>query len=386
MPSTRIPSIDALRGLALGAILLANLPYPDAVVRPDGLDPALNTLFHLFIDRKFITVFSMLFGFGFYILMEKAETSGSDFRRYFAIRMVVLFVLACLHAYLLWFGDIIRAYAFGGLLLLFLYKRSVKSLVILALLFNILVTGIVYIGNSALEWQTYTYDVAIAGKLPMTTSYLEYLRFNFTIDPWINFLQDMPITLSFTFGNMLIGFLLGKMKFFQNPVAHRKMANWFVGLGLTVGLAASYVYTLIVSGKLELSLDLAWLPFVLIAGMLLQSLAYISLVIRLFEIRICRGFLNLFVPVGRLALSNYVLQSLFYHAVFFHCLPGLNLFGKLNLAQTYGVGILLFALQMALSFWWLRFFKQGPLERVWRNVVDKLTGKPQAFTTSTYKW
>ena len=76
-------------------------------------------------------------------------------------------------------GGIIISYAFGGLFLLFIRNWSIKKLVILALIFNDLLTGIVFISNSALEWRVYDYDYGLALIWPTTNSYLEYLKVNF---------------------------------------------------------------------------------------------------------------------------------------------------------------------------------------------------------------
>ena len=92
-------------------------------------------------------------------------------------------------------GGIIISYAFGGLFLLLIRNWSLKKLVILALIFNDLLTGIVFISNSALEWRVYDYDYGLALIWPTTNSYLEYFKVNFIMAPWVNFLNDLLITL-----------------------------------------------------------------------------------------------------------------------------------------------------------------------------------------------
>lgn len=122
-----MPAVDALRGLALFAILIANIPFSEAISSATFIfgyssDQVVNALFHLLIDKKFVAIFSILFGFGFYYQLKRAEDRGIDFRKYFIVRMLLLQAIGCLHAYLLWFGDIIRDYALCGLLLLLIYK------------------------------------------------------------------------------------------------------------------------------------------------------------------------------------------------------------------------------------------------------------------------
>ena len=103
--------------------------------------------------------------------------------------------------------------------------------------FNVFLTGIVFIGNSALEWRVYDYGLALIW--PITNSYLEYFKVNFIMAPWVNFLNDMPITLFYTFGNILIGLILEKMNFFSPPERLKKLTNRFIILGFSVGVLCS---------------------------------------------------------------------------------------------------------------------------------------------------
>lgn len=369
----RISSVDALRGFALLGILLANIPYSGEYgISPDD-GKAVVWIFNLLISNKFISIFSMLFGFGFYIQLTRAQEKQVNFRRYFIIRMLLLFLIGCIHAYILWNGDIIRTYALGGLLLLLVYRWPLKRLVVLALVFNVVVTGIIYIGNDALGWRVYDYDYSLAAEQYKTGSYLRYLYINYTIDPWFNFLKDMPLTLAFTFGNMLLGMVLARIDFFRLPSRHSRMTSAFIALGATAGVAASFVYTLLMMGKLELDWSMIWLPFVLAAGMVLQSLFYVSLFLRLYRKRKMGRLLRIFDPVGKTALSNYILQTLFYLLIFFHLDHTLKLHGMLSNIGTFVLGIGLFALQVGISNLWLKSHSQGPIEYVWKKMAYRFT-------------
>lgn len=372
----RLAHVDALRGFALFGILLANLPYDKNSAVLTVSDRTLEFFFHLFIDKKLITIFSILFGFGFFMQMHKAEREGQHFPKYFLIRMILLFAIGSLHAYGLWFGDIIRAYAFGGLCMLFVYSWPIKRLLWLALFFNIILTGVIFIGNAALDWQSYQYDPKLAEELPIAKSFGRYLYLNFTIDPWRNFLQDMPLTLSFAFGNMLLGMILGRTGFFHHTASMRKFKSRIILIGFTVGVAGSFVFYLLQAGKLEMNLSLIWLPFVLVVCMLAQSLGYISLFLWLFNKKQVNGLLRVFIPVGQMALTNYVMQSLLYLLFFFHCTHLTSLFGKVGLTLTFFIGLLFFAFQLWLSQFYLKKFKQGPLEKAWRMLTQRLTALP----------
>lgn len=367
----RIEVVDALRGFALLGVLLANISYSTEPSVATSSDNILTNLFHLLIDKKFITVFSMLFGFGFYIQMKRAEEKGINFRSYFLKRMGLLFIIGLIHCYVIWNGDIIMSYAFGGVFLLLIRKWSLKKLFILAVIFNVLLTGIIFIGNSSLGWASYNYDFALWEEVSVTNSYLEYLRMNAIIAPWTNFLSDMPLTLCFTFGNMLIGLMLGRVKFFLSPTKLKKLTNWFIILGLTLGLLASNTYYQVISGKLELDIPQLWIPFALVIGMLLQSMAYISLFIKFFKSNEGKKLLSWFKYVGKTALTNYLMQSVFYITVIFHCTGLFKLYGSITMGETLLLALGLFIVQSLISYLWLRRFKQGPIEYVWRKLSYK---------------
>jgi uncharacterized protein len=381
----RVRVVDALRGFALFAILLANIPIAENadviykartfILGSPTTDKLLDGIFHLVIDKKFVAIFSVLFGFGFYVQLKRAEERGIAFRKYFMVRMALLLAIACIHAYFLWFGDIIRDYAICGMLVLLMCKWSPKKLLVTGLLFAVLGTAIVFILNGVIG-VSYSFDTSIVSEHPLTTSYWHYLQINSRIDPFRNFIQDSPITLVFAFGCMLIGFALAKSGFFHQPERFIKTTSRLIGLGLPLGLICSYLFWMISIGKLELTPALIWLPVVIVAGLFLQSLFYISAFVKLYSYNPFKKLVLPFEFVGRMALSNYILQSIFYLLIFFHCTNGLNLYGKLTLTETYLTAVALFGVQVIFSKWWLKKHSQGPVEFLWKNMVYRF------FTTS----
>jgi uncharacterized protein len=380
----RLTVVDALRGLALFCILLANIPFSGEngslyhtrtlVLGSPGIDKVLDIVFHLLIEKKFVAIFSILFGFGFYMQIKRAEEKGIAFRAYFVRRMIILFLIGCVHAYFFWFGDIIRDYAICGIFLLLVYKWPVKRILITAIIFSVFLTALIFILNGALGLQEYSYDKAIFLEHPVTTSYWRYLQINVTIDPFRNFVQDSPITLVFAFGCMLIGFLMGKSGFFVQPNQFNKAIKRMIIIGSTTGITCSYLFWLVTTGQLELTPALIWLPLVIVAGLLLQSLFYIAAFVKLFQRTAFKKILMLFAPVGQMALSNYLLQTVFYLLFFFSWTHGSQLYGKITLTETYLVAVLLFAIQTILSKWWLKKHSQGPVEYVWKKLSYKFRG------------
>ena len=366
--SNRIEVVDALRGFALLGVLYANIPFGGNPPIESAYDETLHFLYNFLISKKFITIFSMLFGFGFYIQFSRAKEKVINFNSYFLKRMGLLFLIGCIHSFVLWNGDILMSYAFGGVFLLLLRNWSVKKLIVLAIVFNVILTGATFIGNTALGWAVYDYDFAINTDLALTNSYWEYLRMNWITSPWVNFLNDMPLTLFFAFGNMLIGMILGKIGFFNTENGLKPLKRWFVILGVILGIPASYCLHLIFTGKLELDLPLLWVPFAIIVGMLFQSLAYITLFMELFKVVFINKILLGFKYVGKTALTNYMSQSIFYLIVIYHCTNLFQLYGRLSEPETYLLATIFFIIQSITSYYWLKKWRQGPVEFLWKKM------------------
>ena len=310
----------------------------------------------------------MLFGFGFFIQFSRAKEKVINFNGYFLKRMALLFLIGCIHSFVLWNGDILMSYALGGAFLLLLRNWSIKKLIFLAFVFNVLLTGATFIGNSTFGWAVYDYDFAINTDLALTNSYWEYLQMNWITSPWVNFLNDMPLTLFFTFGNMLIGMILGRIGFFNAGNELKQLKRWFVIIGIFLGLPASYFLHLLFTGKLELGLPLIWVPFAIIIGMIFQSLAYITIFLELYRVIFFRKMLSGFKYVGKTALTNYLSQSVFYLIVIYHCTNLFQLFGKLSEPETYLLATLFFILQSFTSYFWLKTWSQGPMEYLWKKM------------------
>lgn len=370
----RLISIDALRGAALFFILISNVPYAENGTETNQsmmykIDDWIYTLWTILISRKFITIFSILFGYGFYKLMSRSSEQKSSWSRYFLIRMAVLFGIGTIHAYLLWNGDIIRTYAMCGIFLFFISHWPTKRLALLGIFLSVVLTGILFIGNSAFGWQEYAYDTKLAFEYPLAQSFERYLYINYTIDPWINFLQDMPIALSFCMGNIILGFLLGRTGFFEQSSAVPLLNGNRRWLYLAIGIVCSTLFYMINKGYLELSLSFAWLPFVIITGMMLQSLSYLSLFLPLIRSMEHTRFIRALSFVGRMPLTNYLFQSVWYLLLFFYALSPFPLYGKLGITATFALCIVLFAVQVLLSRWWLSTHKSGPVEFLWRRLL-----------------
>lgn len=379
----RIALMDGLRGLALLGIITANLASFSGyaylslearqVLPSFALDRLIDPLLHVFIDSKFSTIFSMLFGVGFALQLEKALAKGVVFRPYFAKRTLLLLTLACLHAYLLWFGDILRFYALAGLSLLLVAHWPEKKLLRAGLVLTVILTPIIFILNeSVLSHPSTQGDLSFQGILSAFRhgTYGQVLAANWQLDEVRNFWQGAPQTIASTTGKVLIGFWMGRKGIFRHPEKHRPLLRRWFWAGLLLGLPSSVAYWAVKTGHLNLdSLWLLWLPFAVAGGMILQSLFYISSFVQAWGRGQGFSLLKIFVPVGKMALTNYLLQTVVGLFLFYGYLPGPHLMGQVGSASLLLLGVLIFALQVFFSHWWLRSYQQGPVEWLWRRLA-----------------
>ncbi|MDQ4140085.1 MAG: DUF418 domain-containing protein, partial [Bacteroidota bacterium] len=376
----RLFQIDSLRGFASLGIILVNIyafsgygwmPEEQMRALPTARwDQIIATILNVLINTKFITLFSILFGTGFYLQLERAQQQSLNFQPYFAKRMLILMLLACIHAYVIWYGDIIRYYAAAGLLLILVRNWSPRKIIWLCIIFSVPVTGLVFILKSAIDLTPDNYpsreQILNAFK---SSSYRQMLQMNWRIDPVHNFLLDSPITITSVTGKILLGFWLGQIGFFRSVDRYSKLLQWWIWGGLTVGLTSSVAYWAIESGYLSLDSPwLLWVPFAVAGGLICHSLFYLAAFLRLHEKFPEAVIFRTFAVVGKMALSNYIGQTLLCMFIFYPSLPGFKLMGKVGPVSLLVISLIVFLVQVIISRFWLKYHQQGPLEQVWKNL------------------
>lgn len=371
----RIQLMDALRGFALFGILTVNIwsfSRYEWLPAEQRVDTWLTDLLTILVDTKFMTIFSILFGAGFSIQLQRASANGVNFIPYFSKRMLILFLIGCLHAYLFWFGDIVRNYALLGVALLAIRSFSAKATLRLALVFIGLLTPSVFILNEVIGIHTNPEQV---DGIPLLTfihtsfvqgSYPQILRANWIIDPWHNFIQDMPISLVAMFGRIVLGVWLARIGFFRNPAAHETLLKKWLWWGGTAGIAGSVAFWAIQKGLLPM--DEPYMLggiYVVASCLVLHSLFYIALFVKLYTGILGTGLLRFLAPVGRMGLTNYVGQTMLAFAIFY----GTGTVGNAMPIPMLGWTVVIFTMQILISRWWLSRYEFGPIEWVWRRLA-----------------
>ena len=387
--SERFIILDALRGFALLGICMANFPEfslytflsPEAAASMSTAvqDKITRYLLYIFVDGKFYTLFSLLFGLGFSIIIRNAERKGVNGFRIFYRRMGMLMLFGLLHLMFIWSGDILLLYALLGMLLPFFRQVPDKKLLGWALFFLILPIGVDLVceitrTNLALPFirlqETYCAEYGING-----TNFAYWLHdaedygtvFQFLVQGACVRMQEFIIGNRYfkVLGLFLVGFYIGRNRIYADLEGRKNLLVKVCRLGLIIGLPCSLLYAWSSMGGHPLSdtlhslfyfISVYPLGFAYAAGLCLLYLRVKSL-----------SIWKWLAALGRMALTNYIGQSVIGMFLFYGI--GLGWGSTIGLLQTEVIVLAVFLFQMLFSRLWLSGFKFGPLEWIWRMLT-----------------
>lgn len=369
--------LDALRGFAILGIILANFPefslwtFADPASHTAN-DRVLQALLTFFVDGKFYTLFSILFGMGFAIQLENAEGKLRTFYR----RMVVLLLIGLLHILFLWSGDILMLYAAMGMLLPLFRKLPTKGILAAAALFLVLpVLSDALFGSrladpiEAAQWRicgVYGITEANFGTwLSDARSYREV--FQFLLQGAVERMWEFVSSHRYfkVLGLFLIGYAAGRERIFADLERFKPLLKRILAVGLGIGAPIGLLYTWsTMNGHPwgQVPHSVFYLFSVYPMG-LAYAAGFCLLYNRKQEGKVWRAFA---VP-GRMACTNYLFQSVFGLCIFYGI--GLGLGAKVNLLQTELIALGVYAFQIAFSSFWMKRFRFGPIEWVWRMLT-----------------
>ncbi|MCH5233355.1 MAG: DUF418 domain-containing protein [Muribaculaceae bacterium] len=383
--------LDALRGFALLGICLANYPefslytflQPETVeaLPSYGIDLVTKYFLYVFIDGKFYTIFSLLFGVGFSIILENNKRRGVNGTLVFYRRMFALLIIGFLHLMLVWSGDILMLYALVGMLLPLFYKRKDKTILIWASGFLILPVIIdfvcqftsIYMSAKLVEWEGLLADsYGISDK-----GYAFWLRdaqsygdvFKFLVMGSVERLSEFVDGNRYfkVAGLFLLGFLVGRHRLYERLEECNERIRTLAYIFLGVGLPLSVLYAWsAVTGK----------PWGLGAH---SSLYFGSVYVTGFGyvMAFCTFYISckngkvwkILAFPGRMALTDYIGQSFIGMWLFYGIGFGIGASVGLFITEMIALGV--FWLEVVVSALWLGMFRYGPLEWIWRCVTYK---------------
>ena len=385
----RIEIIDALRGFSLAGIVIVHfvenfvgsaVPENAMTATHMGIpDTMVDVFIGLFLRGKFFALFSFLFGLSFFIQMDNAQKQGKDFGLRFFWRLIILLGIGMVH-HMFYRGDILTIYALLGLFLIPFYKLSNKWVIAcVAVLF-------LGLGRYVVFAMTHGENILSPGGImpedPQTLSYFNILKNGslqevFISNSTMGHLNKLEYQLGIfgrgylTFGYFLLGLVVGRTGFFLKLRENKKWIKKAL-IGSIVLFVVSLVLTALIF--IQLGQDVTFDTWPAMAGLTafdLNNIAMTFILIILFVMLYNKAngqqWLAKFAPYGRMALTNYFLQSVLGTFLFFGW--GMGYLGEVRNSYIFLLAIAIIAVQMQLSKWWLIKFQYGPLEWLWRSIT-----------------
>ncbi len=388
-PSKRVEAIDMVRGFALFGVLLVNMYNFGAtsIIWTAPTDQAAFSVMRFFFETKSWRLFSFLFGLGFSFQLLKAEARGGPFWPTYLRRLALLFLIGMGHT-LFYDGDVLMAYAILGLLLVPFRNMSPRLLLSLAVALlavfpvggalkslvsvNAPPTAVVSDLVEAQErneerLRTHPYAVGSITDVMVLNSE--------AIPPDLHaYPLDAEGTPAY-FAMFLLGLYVGRRRIVHDVEKHipmiRSIATWGLGLGM-MSMAIERVLALTwgydIWGARGANIPLEFAGDMLFAyGSTALSLGYASGIVLLSRNVRLRRLVKPLGPVGRLALSVYLTQTLAFTTLFYGY--GFGRVFQLGPAAVTGYAVLIFALQVVFCAWWVRRYRFGPVEWLWRGLT-----------------
>ena len=381
--------LDALRGFALLGICIANFPEfslwsfmsseAQQALDTSGTDTAVRFLQYLLVDAKFYSIFSILFGIGFSIILSHASERGANGMRVFYRRMVILLVIAIGHLMLIWSGDILVLYAIAGMLLPLVRHWSNRNLLILSATLILLPVGIdLWQECSGINlaapimaaWWTKAHSYGITEE-----NFAAWLR---DIDGYRGmheFLMQGAIERLWEFvdghrllkvlGLFTLGYCIGRNRIYARLAELRHQIKKTLFYGLAIGVPTSLLYA--ISATQEHPWGLTAHSFLYAVSATPLALAYMSGICLICLRRPHDFLLTALSKPGRLALSCYIGQSVAGVMIYYGI--GLGLGTSMCLGEVVLVAIGVFAAETVIAWIWLRYMRYGPLEWIWRMLT-----------------
>lgn len=392
-PAARHQLLDVLRGFALLGILVVNMAlfsWPAQKVflaQQDWAtewDLVVDWIVRIFAEGKFYPLFAFLFGYGMALQMVRAEQQSIRFVRLFSRRLFVLLLMGFVHAFLIWEGDILLVYAvFGFVLIPFRRCKRMVLLLWAVFLFQIpiaiylLIGGVMAGGALIPDIANAIQDEIASVSLLYDSETDENLRI-FATGTFAEIVTQRARNVMFFWqyawvyapvfvGMFLLGLYAARHRLLQelNPSFLRRALL----LGLVIGVPLNVLYAVAFAWGDPMGVDWLWVSgaTALTVGGPALTFAYTSAIALLLRGRDAGRIVGALAATGRMALSNYLFQSLVCTTIFYSY--GLGLYGCVGRAAGVGLALCIYVLQLLLSVWWLQRFRFGPAEWLWRSLT-----------------
>ena len=390
----RADILDVLRGFALLGVLLDNvfgftgygfmLQQNREALSTWPADGILGLAELAFVKGKFYSLFSLLFGIGFSIILIRNEQKGINPLKVFYRRLTILLLFGAAHIFLLWEGDILFLYALLGFLLPLFRKCTDKTLLIWAavliaspILIDIIKVLLNFKAGAFLE--TVALNIDKRTGVPVDDSFRQYLyKEESGWREWRNW-QTSGFFWRYSYiiesnrpqkvlGMFLLGFYAGRKMIYANLENNislfKKLRKWGFIIGIPANLAMAYF-----------EIDRKSIPnvmgladtFFYAVGVVPLSLAYVSSICLMWVRTKGNTRWKTLAPVGRMALTNYLMQTILGIIIFYGV--GFGLGGDMGPTYFFPIALGIYVVQVIYSNWWFIYFNYGPVEWIWRQLT-----------------
>lgn len=369
MMKQRVNLIDGLRGFSLLGILMANmLIFQYGMFGKDHIDFSTGDQIayiwmKIFVESSFLPIFIFLFGYGLVKFKEKLEGSGGKVKRHLVRRSLLLLLVGGLHATFIWEGDILLSYGLIGFIMLIFLNRKKKTIMVWAILIFSLTSAMGFGEWEVTDEEIQAMDSYIEKEAAIYAngSYEEVFDFRNSDEtpfdyPDYFYLILMIMAPLIMIPLFLFGMYAAKSNWFVNP---RKERNMYKKLSIIFGLTG----VLLKSTNYFITDQAYWTEGAYMIGAPFLSIGYIFGFALLYT-TIHGKLLTYFELVGKLSMTNYLMQSVICTTIFYGY--GFGLFGNLGVFSGIILAIVIFIIQIITSHFYYKIFRVGPMERIMR--------------------
>lgn len=384
-PKKRISSIDALRGFSLmGIMLLHSMEHFDLTYTPildspfwQWTDTAVNSIIHFLFQGKSYAIFSLLFGLSFFMQMDSQAEKGNDFRLRFAWRLVILFALGYING-LIYMGEFFVIYATLGLILIPLYKVPTKWLAGIAILLFLQIPQVIQfislMSNNAPNTPD-AFNIRMNGLFEKSAdmfingSFLDMIRFNAVEGQTAKMMWFIDVYRYLQLaGLFIVGMLVGRYGIHKSE---EKMIKYSKKVLPYAFLWFAFFYAIVLLlplfGVKDYALAVGKGLFTTYANLGMMTIYICGFTLLYYKTVAGKNALERLAPVGRMSVTNYMMQSLLGVFIFYGF--GLNMAVSCSFLQCALAGLAVCAFQIFYSNWWIKRFYYGPVEWIWRILT-----------------
>ncbi|WP_203339298.1 DUF418 domain-containing protein [Planococcus beijingensis] len=367
----RVKAIDLMRGFALLGILIINmlafhspLSYIDPYKWFNGsLNEGIYMVIDIFIQASFYPLFAMLFGYGLAMQFMRAEARNRPFMPLAVKRLLILLLIGIIHAFLIWYGDILITYAIMGLLLISMIRLPSTWLMAFAAIIytvpHLLLLGIMFLAV-AVDPNTYVGYMEIESSLQsyQSGSFAEIFSQRLADWTYSNNLVNYIVLIATILPFLMVGAAAAKWRLIERTQEKRKLWLVLAIVPLVVGL-------LLKSAPFLFESNYAFVYLQDIFGGPLVAIGYAALIALLAQNAFMQKLLSPLAKVGRMSLTTYITQSVLATLIFYSY--GFGLYGQVDLLTGTLIALGIFVGQVIFAELWFEKFQRGPLEIIWRK-------------------